>query len=95
MVPWLPPLKGKSPAVVDLENCNGCARCADDCPFGAITMEPRSDGKAYEIEAVVDPALCMSCGLCTWLLSNSNAVSSALGAVAGHRYAGSQCSVIA
>jgi coenzyme F420-reducing hydrogenase delta subunit len=28
-------------------------------------MQPRSDGKAYEIEAVVDPALCMSCGLCT------------------------------
>jgi ferredoxin/coenzyme F420-reducing hydrogenase delta subunit len=65
MVPWMPPLKGKSPAVVDLENCNGCARCADDCPFGAITMEPRSDGKAYEIEAVVEPDLCMSCGLCT------------------------------
>ena len=33
-------------------------------PFGAITMEPRSDGKDYETEAVVDPATCMSCGIC-------------------------------
>jgi len=58
-------MKGKSTAEVDLDNCNGCARCADDCPFGAITMEPRSDGKAYETEAVVDPGLCMTCGICT------------------------------
>jgi ferredoxin/coenzyme F420-reducing hydrogenase delta subunit len=65
MAPWMPPLKGKSLAVVDLENCNGCGRCSDDCPFGAITMQPRSDGKAYETEAVVDPATCMTCGLCT------------------------------
>ncbi|MCJ7814604.1 MAG: cytochrome b N-terminal domain-containing protein, partial [Xanthomonadales bacterium] len=65
MVPWMPPLKGKSLAVVDLDNCNGCARCNEDCPFGAITMMPRSDGQAYETEAVVDPALCMTCGLCT------------------------------
>jgi ferredoxin/coenzyme F420-reducing hydrogenase delta subunit len=65
MVPWMPALKGKSPATVDLGNCNGCARCSDDCPFGAITMMPRSDDTAYETEAVVDPALCLSCGLCT------------------------------
>jgi len=65
MMPWIPRLKGKSAAIVDLENCNGCARCPDDCPFGAITMEPRSDGKAYETEAVVAPELCMTCGICT------------------------------
>jgi ferredoxin/coenzyme F420-reducing hydrogenase delta subunit len=64
VAPWLPPQRSKSGAVVDLDNCNGCARCADDCPFGAITMMERSDGKAYENEAVVDPALCLSCGIC-------------------------------
>jgi ferredoxin/coenzyme F420-reducing hydrogenase delta subunit len=63
-LPWIPPQRGKSPAVVDLDNCNGCGRCSNDCPFGAITMMPRSDGLAYDSEAVVDPALCVSCGLC-------------------------------
>jgi quinol-cytochrome oxidoreductase complex cytochrome b subunit/coenzyme F420-reducing hydrogenase delta subunit len=64
IAPWIPPQGGRSVAEVDLENCNGCARCADDCPFAAITMLDRSDGKAYDSEAVVDPSLCMSCGLC-------------------------------
>ncbi len=64
MVPWMPPQRPGSVAEVDLENCNGCARCADDCPFSAITMEQRSDGKAYDSEAVVDPSLCLTCGIC-------------------------------
>ncbi len=64
MVPWIPPQKAQAVAEVDLDNCNGCQRCADDCPFSAITMMERSDGKAYESEAVVDPSLCLSCGLC-------------------------------
>lgn len=51
-------------AEVDLENCNGCSRCAHDCPFGAITMTPRSDGLPYAREATVDPAQCVSCGIC-------------------------------
>ena len=32
-------------AVVDLANCNGCARCFADCPYAAVTMRPRTDGK--------------------------------------------------
>lgn len=63
-IPWLPPLKRAAPAVVDLENCNGCGRCADDCPYTAITMQVRSDGKPFEGEAAVDPSLCVSCGIC-------------------------------
>ncbi|MFQ5547057.1 MAG: cytochrome b N-terminal domain-containing protein [Woeseia sp.] len=62
--PWLPPGITQPAAVVNLDNCNGCRRCAEDCPFGAIQMKARSDGKTYELEAVVDEDLCMSCGLC-------------------------------
>lgn len=64
VAPWLPPARKLAPAVVDLDNCNGCRRCADDCPYGAIEMRPRSDGKKYLEEAVVDSDLCVSCGIC-------------------------------
>lgn len=61
---WLPPLKKPAAASVDLPNCNGCARCFADCPFGAITMTRRTDGLPYDEEPRVDPDLCMSCGIC-------------------------------
>ena len=64
VMPWLPPAKTPPVAVVSLDNCNGCARCFDDCPYSAIAMLPRSDGKAYDTEAVVNPDHCVSCGLC-------------------------------
>ncbi|MBT3372142.1 MAG: 4Fe-4S binding protein [Rhodospirillaceae bacterium] len=64
ILPWLPRLQHKSIAQVDLANCNGCTRCQVDCPFAAITMNPRSDGRPFEREAVVDPELCTGCGLC-------------------------------
>ena len=64
LLPWVPPERTEAPAVVSLENCNGCARCFDDCPYSAITMVPRSDGRSFETEAVVDPDNCLSCGIC-------------------------------
>jgi quinol-cytochrome oxidoreductase complex cytochrome b subunit/Fe-S-cluster-containing hydrogenase component 2 len=64
LMPWMPPQKPEPTAVVDLDNCNGCARCFDDCPYGAITMVPRSDGKAFDAEVIVSADLCMSCGIC-------------------------------
>ncbi len=64
VLPWLPPLRKRSVAQVDLANCNGCTRCQEDCPFAAITMIPRSDGRPFEREAMVDPELCTSCGIC-------------------------------
>jgi quinol-cytochrome oxidoreductase complex cytochrome b subunit/coenzyme F420-reducing hydrogenase delta subunit len=63
VLPWLP-RKHQVAAVVDLDNCNGCERCAVDCPHGAVRMAARSDGSVYLQEAVVDPALCVACGIC-------------------------------
>jgi len=63
-MPWLPPLKRAQPAKVDLANCNGCARCFHDCPYNAISLVARSDGTAFEREPIVNPAYCVSCGLC-------------------------------
>ena len=64
IAPWLPRDQTKQPAIVNLDNCNGCQRCADDCPYSAIQMLPRSDGLKFETEAVVDADLCVSCGIC-------------------------------
>ncbi len=64
LLPWLPPMKLSPAPVVTLDHCNGCGRCYDDCPYGAISLNVRSDGKPYEREAAVDPALCTRCGIC-------------------------------
>jgi ferredoxin/coenzyme F420-reducing hydrogenase delta subunit len=63
-LPWLPPEAGVPEASISLANCNGCARCFDDCPFSALTMVPRTDGRPYELEPVVNPDNCTSCGIC-------------------------------
>ena len=63
-VPWLPPTRRGPAAAVDLDNCNGCGRCAADCPFDAITLRPRTDGAAFAEEALVDADACVRCGLC-------------------------------
>jgi len=64
IAPWLPPARKPAVVKVDLDNCNGCERCVEDCPFGAVEMAPRSDGKKYATEAVVNADLCLSCGIC-------------------------------
>jgi len=51
------------PSVVDEQLCTGCNQCPVDCPYGAISMIPRSDGRPTEV-ARVDPTLCVSCGIC-------------------------------
>jgi ferredoxin len=43
--------------------CTGCEQCTLDCPYQAITMVPRADGRATLV-AQVDASRCVSCGIC-------------------------------
>jgi len=79
MLPWLLPKKDGAKAVVDLDNCNGCGICFDDCPFDAITLQARTDGARYDHEVVVDPALCGACGICAGSCPASNPFRSSRG----------------
>lgn len=63
-IPLLLKKKREPVAVVTLSNCNGCGRCVADCPYSAVSMQPRSDGRHLLMEAVVTPDLCASCGIC-------------------------------
>ncbi len=83
LLPWLPPRRTASAARVDLANCNGCARCFADCPFGAITMAPRSDGEPFAQQAVVNPDQCMACGICVASCPTATPMRSAEDFVAG------------
>lgn len=71
-LPWLWPRRREPVAVVDLDHCNGCGLCFDDCPFDAITLQARSDGARYEHEVAVDPDLCAACGICAGSCPASN-----------------------
>lgn len=62
-LPWLERRPRAPVAVVDPPNCNGCRRCYDDCPYGAVMMLPHPDKQRREI-AVVDAEYCASCGIC-------------------------------
>ncbi len=72
ILPWVPPRPAGAAAVVDLDNCDGCKQCFDDCPFDAITVQARTDGARHEREVVVDPALCAACGICVGSCHASN-----------------------
>lgn len=51
-------------AQVNINNCNGCARCFADCPYEAVVMQPRAGGKPGQQHALVMAGLCASCGIC-------------------------------
>ena len=51
-------------AVVDLTRCTGCGHCAHDCPYLAISLVPRTDGRSFLKQAVVRAQQCAACGIC-------------------------------
>lgn len=62
-LPWL--ARGTAPvaARVSLANCNGCGRCVVDCPYQAVVLAARGDGRRGERALVLD-ARCAACGIC-------------------------------
>ncbi len=72
LLPWLPPRKAGAPAIVNLQYCDGCKQCFEDCPFDAISVQARTDGAPHEHEVVVDGALCAACGICVGSCHSSN-----------------------
>jgi ferredoxin len=67
LVPWLLGRRRPAPsfqATIDQSRCHACTQCVQDCPFDAITMVPRTDGKRRPSQAEVDPARCVGCGVC-------------------------------
>ncbi|MDM8566204.1 hydrogenase iron-sulfur subunit [Candidatus Halobeggiatoa sp. HSG11] len=72
IMPWLPTKRTPPAVVVDLNHCNGCSQCFEDCPFDAISMQARTDGARWDMEPIVDPALCAACGICVGSCPYSN-----------------------
>lgn len=65
-VPWLtrPRVRAlPAPAVVNERTCTGCEQCVHDCPYDAIEMVARSDGRTGAV-ARVKTELCTACGIC-------------------------------
>lgn len=52
-----------APSHVDTRLCTGCEQCYHDCPYEAISMVRRKDGREGFV-GLVDPAKCVSCGIC-------------------------------
>jgi ferredoxin/coenzyme F420-reducing hydrogenase delta subunit len=72
LLPWLPPFRRPRPAVVDLAHCNGCGRCVEDCPYEAVRLVGRTDGRPFLQQAEVNASLCVSCGICVGACPSSS-----------------------
>ena len=58
-----PASEAKRPSWVNPRFCTGCEQCYHDCPYEAISMIARDDGRDGYV-ALVDPLRCVSCGIC-------------------------------
>ncbi len=66
-VPWILGRRRKKDsyqATVEESRCHSCSQCSEDCPYDAITLVPRTDGKAFPSLAVRYRAICVGCGVC-------------------------------
>lgn len=64
-VPWWMRRAPVEVARVDAVRCNACMQCYQDCPYEAISMVPRTEGRArYALQAEVNPSKCVGCGIC-------------------------------
>jgi len=60
-----PPAHPDGPRVRILtERCTGCTLCALDCPYGALEMVERDDGRPHKYVARELADRCVSCGIC-------------------------------
>lgn len=81
-LPWLVPVAAPVAARVSLANCNGCGRCVADCPYQAVLLAPRSDGRPGRL-AQVNAARCAACGICAGACPSSTPFRSARDLVSG------------
>jgi coenzyme F420-reducing hydrogenase delta subunit/Pyruvate/2-oxoacid:ferredoxin oxidoreductase delta subunit len=58
------PEDAPEPSHVVARFCSACEQCYHDCPYEAIDMVVRDDGREGYV-AWVDPAKCVSCGICS------------------------------
>lgn len=77
------PVAAQAVAKVDPDNCSGCRRCFDDCPYSAITMVPHPNGRVGMQLAEVNADLCASCGICVGSCPSSTPFRSAQQLVTG------------
>lgn len=65
-LPWTLARGRARVAEVHVPSCNACQQCVKDCPYDAIRMVPRTDGRAgIALQAEVDASKCVGCGICT------------------------------
>jgi len=83
VLPALPRAAASPVAEVHPDNCNGCRRCIEDCPYAAIVMVPHPGRFPGRQLAQVIPDLCAGCGICAGSCPSSTPFRSATELVTG------------